>query len=51
MSPKKLVSGAMSADIAREGQRTMVAPLGHALLEVADGQRQVRELGQRGQQR
>lgn len=36
MSPKKLVSGAMSADIACEGQRTMVAPLGHALLEVAE---------------
>ena len=35
MSPKKLVSGAMSADIDREGQRTTAAPLGHALLEVA----------------
>lgn len=36
MSPRKLVSGAMSADIAREGQRTMAAPLGHALLEIAE---------------
>lgn len=35
MSPKKLVSGAMSADIARAGQRTMAAPLGHALVELA----------------
>lgn len=34
-STKRLVSGAMSADIAQEGQRTVSAPLGHALLELA----------------
>ncbi|APX33314.1 transketolase [Brachybacterium sp. P6-10-X1] len=32
---KKLVSGAMSADLASEGQRTVSAPLGHALVEAA----------------
>lgn len=32
---KKLVSGAMSADLAAEGQRTISAPLGHALVEAA----------------
>lgn len=32
---KRLVSGAMSADIARAGQRTESAPLGAALLELA----------------
>jgi len=31
----KLTSGAMSVDIAKEGQRTVAAPLGHALLEAA----------------
>ena len=30
-----LRSGAMSADLAREGQRTVSAPLGHALVEAA----------------
>ncbi|GAA1489757.1 transketolase family protein [Brachybacterium sacelli] len=34
-APKKLVSGAMSADLAKEGQRTVAAPLGHALVEAA----------------
>lgn len=33
--PQKLTSGAMSVDIATEGQRTVSAPLGHALLEAA----------------
>ena len=32
---KKLVSGAMSVDLAKEGQRTISAPLGHALLKAA----------------
>ena len=33
---KPLVSGAMSADIADANQRTISAPLGHALVELAD---------------
>lgn len=32
---KKLTSGAMSASLAKEGQRTIAAPLGHALVEAA----------------
>lgn len=32
---KKLTSGAMSVDIAKAGQRTVSAPLGHALVEAA----------------
>lgn len=32
---KKLVSGAMSADLVGEGQRAVSAPLGHALVELA----------------
>lgn len=35
MNAKKLVSGAMSADLAKEGQRTVQAPLGQALVELA----------------
>lgn len=33
---KPLVSDAMSADIAKAGQRTQAAPLGHALVELAE---------------
>lgn len=32
---KKLTSGAMSADLAKAGQRSIAAPLGHALVEAA----------------
>lgn len=32
---RKLVSGAMSVDLAKEGQRSISAPLGHALVEAA----------------
>lgn len=35
MTTKRLVSGAMSADLAKEGQRTIQAPLGQALVELA----------------
>ena len=33
---KRLTSDAMSASLAREGQRTTAAPLGHALVELAE---------------
>ena len=36
MNAQRLTSDAMSASIAREGQRTISAPLGHALVELAE---------------